>query len=133
MKEYKEAEKPVNLCLIDYLPKKEYDELASGCDVGLIFLDHRFTIPNFPSRILSYMENATPVICATDVNTDVGKTVEDYGFGYACESNSVDGFINCLERLRASDLESMGERARKACEELYSIEDCYKTIVNCLN
>lgn len=130
LEEYKESVHPVNLSLVEFLPKKEYDELVRGCDVGLIFLDHRFTIPNFPSRILTYMENAAPVICATDPNTDIGKMVEENGFGFACESNSIDGFVTCLEKIKASDLDLLGAKARKACEELYSADNCYCTIVN---
>lgn len=128
--ELKAQENPANLCLINFLPKKEYDELASGCDVGMIFLDHRFTIPNYPSRILSYMENSTPVICATDPNTDVGDLVVENGFGFACESNSVEGFNKCLEDLKASDLEAMGDKARVTCEKLFSVEECYNKITN---
>lgn len=131
LKDYKKQEAPSNLCLIDFLPKKEYDRLARGCDVGLIFLDHRFTIPNYPSRILSYMENATPVICATDPITDVGSMVEENGFGFACESNSVEGFVGCLEKIKESDLDLMGRKAREACEELFVVEDCYNKIINC--
>ena len=125
---YVEDEKPNNVLLINGLPKKEYDQLASGCDVGLIFLDYRFTIPNYPSRILSYMENATPVICATDPNTDVGKMVEENGFGFACESNSVEDFVGCLEKIKESNLDLLGEKSRKACEEVFSVEKCYSTI-----
>ena len=128
--ELKAQENPANLCLVNFLPKKEYDELASGCDVGLIFLDHRFTIPNYPSRILSYMENSTPVICATDPNSDVGDLVVENGFGFACESNSVEGFIKCLEDLKAADIEAMGEKARETCEKLFSVEECYNKITN---
>ena len=47
---------PANLSLIKALPKSEYDSLVGGSDVGMIFLDHRFTIPNFPSRLLSYLK-----------------------------------------------------------------------------
>ena len=49
-------ERPANLLLMEALPKNEYDRLVQACDVGMIFLDSRFTIPNFPSRLLSYME-----------------------------------------------------------------------------
>lgn len=133
LKEYQEEVKSNNLCLIDFLPKKEYDELASGCDVGLIFLDHRFTIPNYPSRILSYMENATPVICATDPNTDVGRMVEENGLGFACESNSVEGFVGCLEKIKEANLDLLGENARKTCEKLFPVEDCYHKIISCVS
>ena len=130
LEKYVDKEKPNNVLLINGLPKKEYDQLASGCDVGLIFLDHRFTIPNYPSRILSYMENATPVICATDPNTDVGKMVEENKFGFACESNSVTAFVNCLEKMQAADRDMMGKTARELCSSLFSVEDCYNKIIN---
>lgn len=130
IEDYQKAENPNNLTLINFLPKTEYDRLARGCDVGLIFLDHRFTIPNYPSRILSYMENNTPVICATDPNTDVGRMVEENGFGFTCESNSVADFVSCLEKLKTSDIGMLGKCARKTCEELFSVEDCYNKIIN---
>lgn len=130
LEEYKEREKPSNMALVNFLPKKEYDELARGCDVGLLFLDHRFTIPNYPSRILSYMENATPVICATDPNTDVWKMVEENSFGFACESNSTEAFVKCLEAMIKSDIDKMGEKARDTCEQLFSVEECYQKIMS---
>ena len=39
---------PINAMLLPVLPKDQYDHLVQSCDVGLIFLDKRFTIPNFP-------------------------------------------------------------------------------------
>ena len=50
-----------NFKLMSRLPKEDYDNMVGACDVGLIFLDHRFTIPNFPSRLLSYMVAKLPV------------------------------------------------------------------------
>lgn len=76
------------------------------------------------------MENATPVICATDPNTDVGRMVEENGFGFACESNSVEGFIYCLKKIKESNLDLLGEKARKACEELFPVEDCYHKLIS---
>ncbi len=45
-----------------------------------------FLIPNFPSWLLPYLEYREPVICATDVNTDIKEVVVDNGFGLWCES-----------------------------------------------
>jgi ssRNA-specific RNase YbeY (16S rRNA maturation enzyme) len=50
---YIKDEAPTNVMLLPMLPTQEYDELLRACDVGMIFLDYRFTIPNFPSRLLS--------------------------------------------------------------------------------
>lgn len=102
------SERPANAKLMQRLPKEEYDALVGSCDVGLVLLDHRFTIPNFPSRILSYMQAKVPVLCATDANTDVGRVAEGGGFGVACSSASVESFASAMDRLLGSDLQEMG-------------------------
>lgn len=120
---------PRNSKLIEYLPHEEYMELLASCDVGLIFLDHRFTIPNFPSRLLSYMEMRMPVLVATDPNTDVGKVVHDNGFGYWCESNDVEKFVELLRKLGTADRTAMGEKARRYLAENYTSERVYEIIM----
>ena len=70
------------------MQKKHYDELTSACDVGLIFLDRRFTIPNFPSRLLSYMEYSLPIVAATDISSDIGEVIVNGNFGWWCESKN---------------------------------------------
>ena len=75
-------EKPENMKLLERLPKEDYDRLVAACDVGLIFLDHRFTIPNFPSRLLAYMQAGLPVLAATDPNTDIGQVITQGNFGW---------------------------------------------------
>lgn len=92
-----------NLTLMKRLPKDDYDKMVGACDVGLIFLDHRFTIPNFPSRLLSYMQAKLPVLAATDPNTDVGKTIVEGGFGWWCESNDIAAFFNLVQCIASAD------------------------------
>ena len=101
-------EHPTNAKLMQRLPKEDYDALVGSCDVGLILLDHRFTIPNFPSRILSYMQAKIPVLCATDANTDVGHVAEAGGFGISCSSANVESFNGGVEKMLAADCKAMG-------------------------
>lgn len=116
--------------LMKRLPKEDYDILVRSCDVGMIFLDFRFTIPNYPSRLLSYMENRMPVLCATDVNTDIGRIAEDNGYGYWCESNSVDAFTSVLDKMLISDREIMGERGFEFLTKNYLVENTYNAIMS---
>ena len=113
---------------MDGLPQDEYDVLVRSCDVGLIFLDHRFTIPNYPSRLLSYLENKMPVLCATDPNCDMGPIAETNGYGYWCESDSVESFTSILDRMIRSDVKAMGENAYKFLCENYLIDNTYNAI-----
>lgn len=120
---------PANVTLINRLPKEEYDELASYCDIGLICLDHRFTIPNFPSRLLAYLENHKPVVVATDPNCDMGPIAQDNGFGYWCESNDVKAFTECVNKMLASDIKAMGETGFKFLCENYLVENTSEAIM----
>ncbi len=121
-----------NCCvkLMQRLPKEDYNVLVRSCDVGLIFLDHRFTIPNYPSRLLSYLENKMPVVCATDVNTDIGKIAEENGYGYWCESNSVEAFTAILDKMIHSDRKAMGEKGYEFLKENYLVENTYNAIMS---
>lgn len=119
----------INVTVMKGLPKAEYDELVRACDVGLIFLDHRFTIPNFPSRLLSYLENRMPVLCATDPNTDMGRIAEENGFGFWCESNSVEAFTAILDKIVSADRQAMGEEGYVYLCDNYTVENTYNAII----
>lgn len=111
------------------LPKEDYDLLVKHCDVGLIFLDYRFTIPNYPSRLLSYLENKMPVICATDVNTDIGKIAEDNGYGYWCESVNPDDFVSLVDKMLQSDIKQMGDKGYQYLRKNYLVDHTYHAIM----
>lgn len=118
-----------NVVLMKNLPKEDYDILTAACDVGMIFLDHRFTIPNFPSRLLGYMQAKLPVLACTDKNTDIGKVVVEGGFGWWCESNDVGEFWRVVERVLNTELESMKEKAFLYLKEHYSVDYVYRVIM----
>ncbi|MBW8360004.1 MAG: glycosyltransferase family 4 protein [Weeksellaceae bacterium] len=75
--------KPDNALLMKGLPKDDYEFLLRACDVGMIFLHKDFTIPNFPSRLLSYLDLKLPVLAATDTSTDVGTILEKANCGFS--------------------------------------------------
>ncbi len=122
LRDFAEKEKPGNFLLINGLPREEYENFVGCCDIGLIFLDHRFTIPNFPSRLLSYMQNRMPVLACTDPNTDIGKVIEEGGFGWWCESSAAENFTKTVNKALASDLASLGEKAFEYLKENYTDE-----------
>lgn len=104
LEQYAKDSRQENFELLKRLPTDEFDRVLSSCDVGLIFLDHRFTIPNFPSRLLSYMQDRLPVLACTDTATDIGKTIIEGNFGWWCESNDVRGFCSVLDEILNEDL-----------------------------
>ena len=119
----------LNVKLMKGLPKADYDLLVRSCDVGMIFLDHRFTIPNYPSRLLSYLEYKMPVVCATDVNTDIGKIAEENGYGYWCESVKTEDFTALVDKVLAADRKAMGECGYEFLKQNYLVEHTYNAIM----
>lgn len=126
---WQETDKPQNVSLFKRLPKEDYETLARNCDVGLIFLDHRFSIPNYPSRLLSYLAAKMPIIAATDPNTDIGKIAEENGYGFWCESNDVAAFCNCVDKMLATDRKAMGEAGYRFLLENYQVKNTYDAVI----
>lgn len=132
LKDWFDEAKPPNIKLMSRLPKEDYDKMVAACDVGLIFLDHRFTIPNFPSRLLSYMQAKLPVLACTDPNTDIGKVICEGGFGWWCESNDTEGFNCCVADILECDLNTMGQAGFGYLLEHYTAKKAAQTIVDAL-
>ncbi len=133
-KEWISREKISNVRLIKELPKSEYDEIIGLSDVGLIFLNPLFTIPNFPSRILSYMQNKIPVICAIDKNTDIGNIASENNFGFSCLTSDLDSFFDYVNKLLNKNLRiKMGANAFEYLSSEYSVEYSYNKIIEKIN
>ena len=134
LENYFDEENPMNAKLLSQLPKNDYEVLANSCDVGLIFLDKRFTIPNFPSRLLSYMQASMPVLAATDINTDIGEVIENGNLGYWCESGNLEGFNQLVKKLCDRELRvGLGKNARGYLENHYTTKHSYEIIMKHFN
>lgn len=128
LEEYFNRVNPSNMKLMKRLPKDDYDRMIAACDVGLIFLDHRFTIPNFPSRLLAYMQAGLPVFAATDPNTDIGKVITEGGFGWWCESDDVEGFNQMIKEICETNLKHLANCAWKYLNDAYSVACVYNKV-----
>ena len=129
-----EIEKISNALLINEVPKSEFDEIIKLSHVGLIFLNPNFTIPNFPSRILSYMQNYLPVICATDSVSDIGKIAFENNFGFNCLTSDFDAFFNYIVKLLNKEIRTqMGKNSYNFLIKEYNTDITYNKIVNKIN
>ena len=112
-----------NASVIENLPRNEYEQIIRESDVGLIILDPRFTIPNYPCRILSYMEYSKPVLAATDMVTDLKDLIEEADCGEWVWSGDSKAFIEKAKQMSASkQLEVMGKNGRKYLEDHFKVQ-----------
>jgi hypothetical protein len=127
--------KPQNILYIPMISRVEFDQLELACDVGMIFLDKRFTIPNFPSRMLAYMEAKLPVLIAADNVSDAGIIAQENNFGKFSLAGNFEDFLVNLNFLH-NDIEKrkqMGENGYQFLKQNYSVEIPYRNIMNEIN
>ncbi|WP_223606112.1 glycosyltransferase family 4 protein [Chryseobacterium sp. OSA05B] len=124
--------KPKNALLLSAVPKADYDLLVRACDIGLIFLHKDFTIPNYPSRLLSYLEFRMPVLAATDPNTDVGTDIVKNCCGMSVYSGDLPAMIDAVDtmiNMDGTEFEAMSRNGFEFLEREFQVSRSYHKII----
>lgn len=121
-----------NVIMRKKVPSNEFAALLKDCDIGLINLDRRFTIPNFPSKVLDYFEAALPVLAATDPSTDFGRLLDDAGAGLHSLTGDLESYRRHFETLISDpQLRSrLGANGRRYLESHLTVNRAYRTIMD---
>ena len=124
-----------NVIFLDPLHRDKYEDLVKVCDIGLIINNRRFTIPNIPSRTLSYWEAKLPILAAIDPYTDYKLILEKSGSGLWALTGDVNSFRINFDKLY-NDKELRQKMGRNGYD--YLIENCStskacNTIIDRLN
>lgn len=131
LEKYYNESRQTNFKLLRRLPSNEFDKVLCACDVGLIFLDHRFTIPNFPSRLLSYLQAGLPVLACTDTATDIGKTIVENDFGWWCDSDDVQEIKQSLKIIiNSRNISNFGLNSKLVLIKKYNVESWYNEVLS---
>lgn len=123
-----------NLIIMNRLDKDEFDKVAASSDIGILSLDYRFTIPNYPSRLLTYMQVNLPVLAITDPNTDVGSDIVEGGFGWWVNQHTVnevrDIIIKIIEEYDTKSIEKKKLNSYNYLKDNFDIYDSYRKIAS---
>ncbi|MCR4892660.1 MAG: glycosyltransferase family 4 protein [Lachnospiraceae bacterium] len=126
---------PPNLIYEKELPRGEYEARLAETDVGLISLSPDFTIPNYPSRVLSYMQLSKPVLAVTDRVTDIHALVTyEARCGWWCPSDDVGAFTETIRKVcsERDKFEEYGQNGRQYLIEHFNVELSVKILENSL-
>lgn len=124
-----------NITFINQVPREDYEKITASCDVGLVSLDERFTVPNFPSKTTDYFKLSLPILASLD-----RCATEDYGNflqnkvkgGLFAEAGNTEGLYNQLMKLYNDESlrKTLGNNGRKYYEEYLGVDKAYETIMN---
>lgn len=121
-----------NVLLYNRLPAEDFKLIMQTSDVGLILLDKCYTVPQFPSRLLTYLDYSKPVLCAVNRGTDIGAILEENRCGKTLIHGDLDSFIEGVKFFSENQEERlvMGQNARKLLENEYTTAHGYEIIMN---
>lgn len=124
-----------NIMFIDFMPKEEYNNLLSICDIGLVSLNEKLAIPNIPSKTLSYFNLSIPVVASIDPITDYGHYLEKAGAGLWSYAGDTKKFKENILKLYSSPQlrKQMGENGYQFYLDHMLPEKAYQTIVKQVN
>lgn len=123
-------EKIENIKILDVIPRIEYDETIEAFDCGVISLNEKNTVPNFPTKVTAYLKLGLPIFASLD--SSAGKGVGEY-----IEKNKIGiwgkaGDINDLKikfdlfLLKIKNKEYSREKLKELYKEDFDIEKAYK-------
>lgn len=127
-------EKISNVKFLDYIPREDYELVTASCDVGLVSLDERFTVPNFPSKTTDYFKLELPILASLDscAAADYGKFLQDEVKGglFALAGDTDELYRQLLKLKNNSELKiELGKNGRKYYENELGVDKAYKTIM----
>lgn len=132
---YIDENKIRNVYKYDLMPRQDYQKIVNECDIGLIFLDKRFTIPNYPSKVLSYFSLSIPVMAAVDKNNDFKDMLEISNSGFWTEAGNIEDYTKKMDKLISDKhlREEMGQNGRKYLEENFNVTKSVNIINKYIN
>ena len=133
LKKFIEEKNIQNARFFEKLPRDEYELFAVNCDVGIVSLDPRFTIPNYPSKTLSYMNQSQPILAVTDTNTDYRELIETQAkCGLWSDANKPEDFFKNVEFFISNPeaRKQMGKNGRTYLAENFSLKKSIEIIEN---
>lgn len=120
-----------NLAIKDAVPRQDYQKLVCSADIGLISLSEKFTIPNIPSKTLSYFNARIPVLAAIDANTDYGALLDKAGAGLWSLTGDMEKYKQNFDTLYNDPAlrKKMGENGYKYLFNYLTEAIAYQTII----
>ena len=121
-----------NVIFKNTIPHEDYNELVKECEIGLICLNKRFTIPNIPSKTLSYFNAKIPILAAVDKNTDYGKILEEANAGLWSVTGDMEAYERNFDRLYNSEKlrKEMGKNGYDYMSKHFTTAIAYNTILS---
>ncbi|HVS84911.1 MAG TPA: glycosyltransferase [Gaiellaceae bacterium] len=112
-----------NLVLVPFQPFDRLAEMLAAADVLLALLDRELGSYSVPSKVLTYLCAARPIVAAVAADNPAARMLVETAAGVVVEPEDYDGFLDGARRLLgdATLRETLGAHGRRYAEETFRI------------
>lgn len=121
-----------NIDIHTSVSQEDYVAMLSEFDVGLISLDRGLKTQNLPGKMLSYMDQAKPILASINPGNDLKDILEENQAGMVCINGEDDLFADYARRLiKNTDLRcQIGSKGRILLERMFSVSKAGRQILS---
>lgn len=123
-----------NVKFLGYIPREDYELIIASCDIGLVSLDERFTVPNFPSKTTDYFKLELPILASLDscAAADYGNFLQNEVKGglFASAGNTDELYYQLLKLKNNYELrKKLGKNGRQYYENELGVDKACEVIM----
>lgn len=108
-----------NVTMLPLQPEKHYREMLVDADLSIITQQRGAGAHFFPSKLLSNLAHARPILAVADSGSELGAALDKGGFGVRVDPDAPAAVATALERLAGSPLYlgQLGKAGRRYVEQ----------------
>ena len=115
-----------NVRVFPFVPKEEFSDLLASADISLVTLESGVEGLGVPSKFYNILASGRPTVAAVGAQSEVARVLEEWQCGVRVDQGDPQQLAHTITGLLAEPdkLASMGENARKAFLECFTIQHC---------
>ena len=119
-----------NILWLPMQPWSLYPKVLAASDISLINLHPELRTPVVPSKLLSIMAAARPVVASIPVESDARRIVAEAGCGICVDAGDGEALAGAIQKLESDRAlaREMGQRGRAFVERNFSREECVSQV-----
>ncbi len=113
-----------NVTILPPQPRSEQTTFLNACDVAIVSLVRKMRGVSVPSRTYNILAAGKPILAMTEADSEVSRVISEENVGWVVPPGEPDELSETILEIFAqrNELPAMGERARKAALQKYSME-----------
>jgi glycosyltransferase involved in cell wall biosynthesis len=113
-----------NVSILDPRPRAEQNDFLNACDIAIVSLVENMVGVSMPSRTYNILAAGKPILAVTEEGSELAQVVVEEDVGWMVKPGSAEDLTKAILEIldRPAELGAMGERARSAAINRYSLE-----------